>query len=78
MLCNARRWSAAQETLQRGRSLSSVEEDLRLLIYDAVYVGEPMLVAARYTTCLWGSKPTGAWMSFVSVVCSQVEASASG
>jgi len=68
--CNPRRWGAAQETPQRGRSLSSVDKDLRLLIYEyeAIYFGEPIPVVARYKAWLWNSKSAGAWMSFVSVV----------
>jgi hypothetical protein len=69
---------AQHKTPQRGRSLSNVDEDLGLLIYDAMYVGEPIPVVVPYKAWLWSSKPAEAWVSFVSVVCSRVEASALG
>jgi len=47
MGCNPRCWSAAQETLQHGRSVSGVREDLRLLMYDAVYNGESVDTVSR-------------------------------
>jgi len=68
MPCNPRRWSAAQETPQCGPSLSSVHEDLRLLMYDAIYNGELIHLAVRYKAWLWVSKPLVALMSCVCVV----------